>query len=91
MRAPTPNGTPLYTLVLLAITTGARKGELIRLMWSDIDLKKGRALVRETKNDEQRTLPLAGKGTGRAAGAQTAEFRAQRARVPAAFGTARPV
>lgn len=51
----------LYTLVLLAITTGARKGELIRLTWSDIDLKNGRALVRETKNDEQRTLPLAGK------------------------------
>ncbi|HJS88960.1 MAG TPA: site-specific integrase [Steroidobacteraceae bacterium] len=52
---------PLQTLVLLAITTGARKGELIRLKWSDIDLKNGRALVRETKNDEQRTLPLAGK------------------------------
>lgn len=52
---------PLHTLVLLAITTGARKGELIRLMWADVDLKKGRALVRETKNDEQRTLPLAGK------------------------------
>ncbi|MFI4907614.1 MAG: tyrosine-type recombinase/integrase [Steroidobacterales bacterium] len=51
----------LHTLVLLAITTGARKGELIRLKWSDVDLKKGRALVRETKNDEQRTLPLAGK------------------------------
>jgi integrase len=52
---------PLHTLVLLAITTGARKGELIRLKWSDIDLRNGRALVRETKNDEQRTLPLAGK------------------------------
>ena len=51
----------LHTLVLLAITTGARKGELIGLNWGDVDLKKGRALVRETKNDEQRTLPLAGK------------------------------
>jgi integrase len=40
----------LHTLVLLAITTGARKGELIRLKWTDVDLKKGRALVRETKN-----------------------------------------
>jgi integrase len=50
----------LRTLVLLAITTGARKGELIHLKWADIDLKKGRALVRETKNDEPRTLPLAG-------------------------------
>jgi integrase len=51
---------PLRTLVLLAITTGARKGELTQLKWADIDLKKGRALVRETKNDEPRTLPLAG-------------------------------
>ena len=51
----------LRALVLLAITTGARRGELIGLKWADVDLKKGRALVRETKNDEQRTLPLAGK------------------------------
>jgi integrase len=51
----------LHTLVLLAITTGARKGELVHLRWADIDLKTGRALVRETKNDEPRTLPLAGK------------------------------
>jgi integrase len=52
---------PLRTLVLLAITTGARKGELTGLRWSDVELKKGRALIRETKNDEQRVLPLAGK------------------------------
>ncbi|MGH8319641.1 MAG: site-specific integrase [Steroidobacteraceae bacterium] len=44
-----------------AALTGARKGELIGLRWADVELKKGRALVRETKNDEQRTLPLAGK------------------------------
>lgn len=50
----------LLTLVLLAITTGARKGELIALKWADVDLKMGRALVRESKNDEPRTLPLAG-------------------------------
>ncbi len=52
---------PLYTLVLLAITSGARRGELLTLRWADVDLKAGRALVRETKNGEQRTLPLAGK------------------------------
>jgi integrase len=40
----------LRSPVLLTITTGARKGELIGLKWSDIDLKKGRAVVRETKN-----------------------------------------
>ncbi len=52
---------PLRTLVLLAITTGARRGELIRLKWADVDLKKGRAVLRETKNDEPRMLPLAGR------------------------------
>jgi integrase len=51
----------LHTLVLLAITTGARRGELLSLRWADLDVKAGRALVRETKNGEQRTLPLAGK------------------------------
>lgn len=51
----------LHTLVLLAISTGARRGELVSLRWTDVDLKAGRALVQETKNGEQRTLPLAGK------------------------------
>jgi integrase len=52
---------PLHALVLLAITTGARRGELLSLRWADVDMKTGRALVRETKSDEQRVLPLAGK------------------------------
>jgi len=51
----------LRSLVLLALTTGARRGELIGLQWADVDVKAGRALVRESKNGEQRTLPLAGK------------------------------
>jgi integrase len=52
---------PLHALVLLAITTGARRGELLSLRWSDVDLKAARAHVRESKNDDQRMLPLAGK------------------------------
>jgi len=51
----------LHTLVLLAISTGARRGELIRLKWADIDLKTARAVVHETKNGDPRTLPLVGK------------------------------
>jgi integrase len=62
LEACAKSGWPaLYALVLLAITTGARRGELLGLKWADIDLKRGCALVRESKNDEQRTLPLAGK------------------------------
>ena len=53
---------PLHALVLLAITTGARRGELVSLKWADVDLEAGRATIHDTKNGEQRTLPLAGKG-----------------------------
>jgi len=52
---------PLHALVLLAITSGARRGELISLRWADVELKVGRVLVGKSKNGEQRTLPLAGK------------------------------
>jgi integrase len=52
---------PLYALVLLAITTGGRRGELVGLKWADVDLKPGRALVHETKNGEPRVLPIVGK------------------------------
>jgi integrase len=51
----------LHTLVLLAISTGARRGELIGLHWDDVDLRSARAIVRETKNGETRSLPLVGK------------------------------
>jgi integrase len=51
----------LHTLVLLAISTGARRGELIRLKWSDVDLKKPHAIVHDTKNGDPRVLPIVGK------------------------------
>jgi integrase len=51
---------PLHALVLLAITSGARRSEMTNLQWSDVDLVAGRALVRKSKNGEQRTLILAG-------------------------------
>ncbi len=50
----------LYTLVLLAISTGGRRGELLSLRWPDIDLERGLATVHHTKNGERRALPLAG-------------------------------
>jgi integrase len=52
---------PLKALVQLAISTGARRGELLGLTWDRVDLKKGRATVVETKNGEPRVLPLVGK------------------------------
>ncbi len=48
----------LYLLVLLAITTGARKGELMNLRWSDLDYGRKTAFVETSKNGQPKTLLL---------------------------------
>ncbi len=48
----------LYLLVLMALTTGARKAELMNLHWSDIDFGQGLATLNDTKNGDPRILPL---------------------------------
>jgi integrase len=48
----------LYALVLMALTTGARKSELTGLHWGDVDLEQGVAHVGHTKNGDPRVLPL---------------------------------
>jgi len=48
----------LFAFVLAAITTGARKSELLGLTWRDVDLAAGVALLGRTKNGDRRTLVL---------------------------------
>ncbi|MCG8091590.1 MAG: site-specific integrase [Candidatus Thiodiazotropha endolucinida] len=48
----------LHLLVLMALMTGARLGELLKLRWSDIDFKDRTALCRDTKNGDDRVLTL---------------------------------
>jgi len=48
----------LYLIVLLAITTGARKGELTKLKWNDIDFERRTAYVSTTKNGQPKVMPL---------------------------------
>lgn len=48
----------LNLLVLLALGTGARLGELNSLTWSQIDLKKRQILLTRTKNGDKRVLPV---------------------------------
>jgi integrase len=50
----------LYTIVTLAIATGARQQELLALRWPDVDLKRGTLTFHQTKNGERRTVPLTG-------------------------------
>ena len=51
----------LYTVVVLALSTGMRRGEIMTLRWPQIDLVNGRILLFETKNDTSRAVPLAGR------------------------------
>jgi len=48
----------LRLLVLMAATTGARRGELLALRFGDLDLKQRTATVKRSKNGDQRLLPL---------------------------------
>lgn len=48
----------LYVVVVIALSTGARYGEIMNLRWRDIDLARGIARLEHTKNRERRALPL---------------------------------
>lgn len=48
----------LWPCVLLAIALGARQGELLNLEWKDVNKKRSVALLRETKNGDDRAVPL---------------------------------
>jgi len=50
----------LYLLVLLALTTGARRAELLGLTWKDVDLQRGLIVFQETKNRDRRAVPAVG-------------------------------
>ncbi len=50
----------LLPVVVLALSTGARKAEILNLKWDDVNLKKGQITFHETKNDERRSAPLRG-------------------------------
>ncbi len=46
--------------MVLALSTGARRAEILGLTWGDIDLQRKVAVLHQTKNNERRALPLAG-------------------------------
>ena len=48
----------LSQLLILAIETAMRRGELLALEWDDIDLEQRELLVRRSKNGKSRTIPL---------------------------------
>lgn len=48
----------LYLIFLIAVTTGARKSEILWLKGCDVDLDHHLFLLSDTKNSEPRTLPI---------------------------------
>jgi integrase len=50
----------LYLIVVLALSTGARKQEILGLRWAAVDLKRGQLALLHTKNGERRTVPVTG-------------------------------
>ena len=50
----------LHTIVVLAISTGMRKSEILTLCWQTVDLEKGRITLHRTKNGERRTIHITG-------------------------------
>jgi len=51
-------GGKFYLKVLMALTTGMRKGELDWLRWNEIDFDKGLAMLADTKNGNPRHTPI---------------------------------
>ena len=51
----------LYLVVFLALSTGARKMEILGLSWNDVNLSRNVMVLHDTKNKEIRLLPLVGK------------------------------
>lgn len=48
----------LQLYILAALQTGARRGELAALRWSDVDMKTRTITFEKTKNGERRMVPL---------------------------------
>jgi integrase len=54
-QAPT---AALRLYIVAALHTGARRAELVRLRWADVDMKRSTLTFRETKNGRDRTIPM---------------------------------
>jgi len=51
----------LHPIVVLALSTGMRLGEIMRLTWDDVDFQRRSIVIQETKNGERRAAPLTGR------------------------------
>ena len=64
----------LYPIVIVALSTGMRKGEILGLSWDVVDLERGVITLLDNKNGERRGVPI----TGRALEILKARLRVRR-------------
>jgi integrase len=50
----------LHAVVVLAISTGMRRGEIMNLRWRQVDLKRGQIILHDTKNGSPRAIAVSG-------------------------------
>jgi excisionase family DNA binding protein len=48
----------LRPILMMALDTGMRRGEILRLRWEDVDLKVKQIAVKHTKNGKDRFVPI---------------------------------
>lgn len=51
----------LHLIIVIALSTGARKNEILTLTWDNVDLDRGVIILHDTKNGERRVLPVVSK------------------------------
>ncbi len=54
-------GGYIEDIIHLALETGARRGELVNLQWANINILKRTAVLSDTKNGDDREIPLSSK------------------------------
>jgi integrase len=60
LKACQSHSQDLFAIVVLALSTGARRNEILTLTWKDIDLKTGLLTFPKTKNGSIRRVPITG-------------------------------
>lgn len=58
------SATSLSSLFLMLALTGARRGEVLSLMWKDVDMQNGQILFRASKTGRDRIIPIVGAPEG---------------------------
>jgi len=48
----------LRSIIIAALNTGMRRGEILSLQWNNVDLKHGFILLDKTKNGDRREIPI---------------------------------